>query len=82
MDVSGPVLPCLLQSLRQMTAVTHDPGQRNAAFTGWLNARGQGCSALALIQIRNNMPTWLGTSLTPELEAQVRDLLDASIQRP
>ena len=81
-NVSGPVLPCLIQGLRQMTAVTHDPSQRNAAFAGWLNARGQGCSTLALIQIRNNMPTWLGTSLTPELEDQVRALLDTSIQRP
>jgi soluble lytic murein transglycosylase-like protein len=81
-SVSGPVLPCLVQNLRQLTAITHDPNQRNAQFGGWLDARGQGCSTLALIQIRNNMPTWLGTSLTPELEAQVRNLLTSSIDEP
>ena len=81
-SVSGPVLPCLVQNLRQLTAVTHYPNQRNAQFGNWLNARGQGCSALALIQIRNNMPTWLGTSLTPELEAQVNTLLASSIDEP
>ena len=81
-SVSGPVLPCLIQNLRQLTAITHDPNQRNAQFGNWLNARGQGCSTLALIQIRNNMPTWLGTSLTPELEAQVTSLLASSIDQP
>lgn len=81
-SVSGPVLPCLVQNLRQLTAITHDPSQRNAQFGNWLKARGQGCSALALIQIRNNMPTWLGTGLTPELEAQVQHLLASSINEP
>lgn len=81
-SVSGPVLPCLLQNLRQLAAITHDPGERNAQFGNWLNARGQGCSTLALIQIRNNMPTWLGTSLTQELESQVEDLLASSIDAP
>ena len=78
--VSGPVLPCVVENLRQLAAVTHDPSQRNAQFGNWLTARGQGCSALALIKIRNNMPTWLGTGLTPELEAQVIALLELSIE--
>jgi soluble lytic murein transglycosylase-like protein len=81
-SVAGPVLPCLVQNLRQLAAVTHDPSQRNAQFGNWLNARGQGCSTLALIQIRNNMPTWLGTGLTPELESQVKNLLASSIEEP
>jgi len=78
--VSGPVLPCVVENLRQLAAVTHDPSQRNAQFGNWLTARGEGCSALALIRIRNNMPTWLGTGLTPELEAQVIALLELSIK--
>ena len=81
-SAAGPVLPCLVQNLRQLAAVTHDPSQRNAQFGNWLNARGQGCSTLALIQIRNNMPTWLGTGLTPELESQVKNLLASSIEEP
>ena len=61
---------------------THDPAQRNNQFGRWLEARGTGCSALALIKIRNSLPMWLGTALTAERAAQVEVLLEAAIQSP
>jgi hypothetical protein len=73
------VLPCLVQNLRGLAITTHDPTQRSAQVGQWLDARGQGCSALALIQIRNNLPVWLGTALTPERATQVSDLLEQAI---
>lgn len=76
---AGPVLPCLVQNLRGLAITTHDPTQRSAQVGQWLDARGQGCSALALIQIRNNLPVWLGTALTPERATQVSDLLEQAI---
>lgn len=76
---AGPVLPCLVQNLRQLAVITHDPGQRSAQVGAWLQARGDGCSTLALIQIRNNLPVWLGTALTPERVTQVQGLLENSI---
>ena len=76
---AGPVLPCLVQNLRGLAITTHDPTQRSAQVGRWLDARGQGCSALALIQIRNNLPVWLGTALTPERATQVSDLLEQAI---
>ena len=76
---AGPVLPCLVQNLRGLAMTTHDPAQRSVQVGQWLNARGEGCSALALIQIRNNLPVWLGTALTPERATQVTDLLEQVI---
>jgi soluble lytic murein transglycosylase-like protein len=76
---AGPVLPCLVQNLRGLAITTHDPTQRSAQVGQWLDARGQGCSALALIQIRNNLPVWLGTALTAERATQVSDLLEQAI---
>jgi soluble lytic murein transglycosylase-like protein len=76
---AGPVLPCLVQNLRGLAITTHDPTQRSAQVGHWLDARGQGCSALALIQIRNNLPVWLGTALTPDRATQVSDLLEQAI---
>ena len=76
---AGPVLPCLVQNLRGLAITTHDPTQRSAQVGRWLDARGQGCSALALIQIRNNLPVWLGTALTPDRATQVSDLLEQAI---
>ena len=76
---AGPVLPCLVQNLRGLAITTHDPAQRSAQVGHWLDARGQGCSALALIQIRNNLPVWLGTALTPDRATQVSDLLEQAI---
>lgn len=82
LSTAGPVLPCLVQNLRQLAVITHDPAQRNAQVGQWLEARGQGCSALALIQIRNNLPVWLGTALTSERMAQVSILLEKAIATP
>ena len=76
---AGPVLPCLVQNLRGLAITTHDPAQRSAQVGHWLDARGQGCSTLALIQIRNNLPVWLGTALTPDRATQVSDLLEQAI---
>jgi soluble lytic murein transglycosylase-like protein len=76
---AGPVLPCLVQNLRGLAMTTHDPAQRSVQVGQWLDARGEGCSALALIQIRNNLPAWLGTALTPERATQVTDLLEQVI---
>lgn len=76
---AGPVLPCLVQNLRGLAMTTHDPAQRSIQVGQWLDARGEGCSALALIQIRNNLPVWLGTALTPERATQVTDLLEQVI---
>ena len=76
---AGPVLPCLVQNLRGLAITTHDPTQRSAQVGHWLDARGQGCSTLALIQIRNNLPVWLGTALTPDRATQVSDLLEQAI---
>ena len=76
---AGPVLPCLVQNLRGLAMTTHDPAQRSVQVGQWLDARGEGCSALALIQIRNNLPAWLGTALTPERATQVTDLLEQAI---
>ena len=76
---AGPVLPCLVQNLRGLAMTTHDPAQRSVQVGQWLDARGEGCSALALIQIRNNLPVWLGTALTPERATQVTDLLEQVI---
>ena len=76
---AGPVLPCLVQNLRGLAMTTHDPAQRSVQVGQWLDARGEGCSALALIQIRNNLPVWLGTALTPERATQVKDLLEQVI---
>ncbi len=76
---AGPVLPCLVQNLRGLAMTTHDPAQRSVQVGQWLDARGEGCSALALIQIRNNLPVWLGTALTPERATQVTDLLEQAI---
>ncbi len=76
---AGPVLPCLVQNLRGLAMTTHDPAQRSVQVGQWLDARGEGCSALALIQIRNNLPVWLGTALTPERANQVTDLLEQAI---
>lgn len=76
---AGPVLPCLVQNLRGLAITTHDPTQRSAQVGHWLDARGQGCSALALIQIRNNLPVWLGTALTLDRATQVSDLLEQAI---
>ena len=79
---AGPVLPCLVQNLRKLAAITHDPSQRSAQVGRWIEARGAGCSALALIQIRNNLPVWLGTALTAERVTQVQRLLDQEINAP
>ena len=76
---AGPVLPCLVQNLRGLAMTTHDPAQRSVQVGQWLDARGEGCSALALIHIRNNLPVWLGTALTPERATQVTDLLEQVI---
>ena len=76
---AGPVLPCLVQNLRGLAMTTHDPAQRSVQVGQWLDARGEGCSALALIQIRNNLPVWLGTALTLERATQVTDLLEQAI---
>ena len=76
---AGPVLPCLVQNLRSLAMTTHDPAQRSVQVGQWLDARGEGCSALALIQIRNNLPVWLGTALTLERANQVTDLLEQAI---
>ena len=81
-STAGPVLPCLVQNLRKLAAITHDPSQRNAQVGRWIEARGAGCSALALIQIRNNLPVWLGTALTAERVTQVQRLLDQAINAP
>lgn len=81
-STGGPVLPCLVQNLRKLAAVTHDPSQRSAQVGQWIEARGAGCSALALIQIRNNLPVWLGTALTAERVTQVQRLLDEAINTP
>jgi len=35
-----------------------------------------------LIQIRNNLPVWLGTALTTERVTQVQRLLDEAINTP
>ena len=80
--VAGPVLPCLVQNLRQLlpSPMTAKPTQR--PIWQLVKCSGSGCSTLALIQIRNNMPTWLGTGLTPELESQVKNLLASSIEEP
>ena len=79
---AGPVLPCLIQNLRKLASITHDPSQRSAQVGRWIDARGAGCSALALIQIRNNLPVWLGTALTAERVRQVQRLLDEAINTP
>ena len=79
---AGPVLPCLVQNLRKLASITHDPSQRSAQVGQWIDARGAGCSALALIQIRNNLPVWLGTALTAERVRQVQRLLDEAINTP
>lgn len=79
---AGPVLPCLIQNLRKLASITHDPSQRSAQVGQWIDARGAGCSALALIQIRNNLPVWLGTALTAERVRQVQRLLDEAINTP
>ena len=79
---AGPVLPCLIQNLRNLASITHDPRQRSAQVGQWIDARGAGCSALALIQIRNNLPVWLGTALTAERVRQVQRLLDEAINTP
>ena len=76
---AGPVLPCLVQNLRGLAMTTHDPAQRSVQVGQWLDARGEGCSALALIQIRNNLPVWLGTALTSERANQVTVLLEQAI---
>ena len=76
---AGPVLPCLVQNLRGLAMTTHDPAQRSVQVGQWLDARGEGCSALALIQIRNNLPVWLGTALTSERANQVTNLLEQAI---
>jgi soluble lytic murein transglycosylase-like protein len=81
-STAGPVLPCLVQNLRKLAAITHDPSQRSAQVGQWIEARGAGCSALALIQIRNNLPAWLGTALTAERVTQVQRLLDEAINTP
>ena len=81
-STGGPVLPCLVQNLRKLAAITHDPSQRSAQVGQWIEARGAGCSALALIQIRNNLPVWLGTALTAERVTQVQRLLDKAINTP
>ena len=82
LSTGSPVLPCLVQNLRKLAAVTHDPSQRSAQVGQWIEARGAGCSALALIQIRNNLPVWLGTALTAERVIQVQRLLDEAINTP
>ena len=81
-STAGPVLPCLVQNLRKLAAITHDPSQRSAQVGRWIEARGAGCSALALIQIRNNLPVWLGTALTAERVTQVQRLLNEAINTP
>ena len=81
-STDGPVLPCLVQNLRELASITHDPSQRNAQVGRWIEARGAGCSALALIQIRNNLPVWLGSALTAERVAQVQRLLEETINTP
>ena len=79
---AGPVLPCLIQNLRKLAPITPEPSRGRAEVGRWIDARGAGCSALALIQIRNNLPVWLGTALTAERVRQVQRLLDEAINTP
>lgn len=74
--------PCTTAGVRTLIIDTHNPAQRKAKFTKWLEETGKNCSALQLITLRSNLALWLGTALNAELAGSVDELMEAKNIQP
>jgi len=62
---------CLVSSFRSMALMVHHPEERKTKALEWLERHRTVCSEEQLININNSLSLWLGTSATPDLEAQL-----------
>ena len=70
--------PCIVGEFRALAMTTHDPAQRHARSLAWLRDTGRYCSVEKLKVIRNNRPTWLGTSDSLEIATLLDRLIESN----
>jgi hypothetical protein len=67
---------CLVSSFRSMALMVHHPEERKTKALEWLERHKVVCSEEQLININNSLSLWLGTSATPDLEAQLDNYIN------
>lgn len=63
---------CAVADFRALALTVHNPTERLAAATQWLQLHGDACSLKDMALIKSSSPAWLGTADSPAIQ-QVMD---------
>ena len=72
-----PRAVCVVAEFKGIGLHSHDPQERSAKASQWLQLNSKACSLAQAITIKSNSSTWLGTAETPMLLASIESLVES-----
>ena len=72
-----PRAVCVVAEFKGIGLHSHDPLERSAKASQWLQRNGKACTLAQAITIKSNRATWLGTAETPMVMASIESMVES-----
>ena len=72
-----PRAVCVVAEFKGIGLHSHDPQERSAKASQWLQLNSKACSLAQAITIKSNSSTWLGTAETSMLMASIESMVES-----